>query len=74
MAEEEKKNTYLSRDQIEYYCTIKLVFDGNNHVAKDKEEYVKKVKEQFYDEFNIHLEDKEIQNIQESGSVLWLNI
>ena len=71
MAEEEKKNTYLSRDQTEYYCTIKLVFDGNNHVAKDKEDYVKKVKEQFYDEFNIRLEDKEIQNIHESGSVLW---
>ena len=70
MAEEEKKNTYLSRDQIEYYCTVKLVFDGNNHVAKDKEDYVKKVKEQFHDDFNIHLEDKEIQNIQESGSVL----
>jgi hypothetical protein len=68
MAEEEKKNTYLSRDLIEYYCTIKLV--GNNHVAKDKEDYVKKVKEQFYNDFNIRLEDKEIQNIQESGSVL----
>ena len=43
-------NTYLSRDQTEYYCTVKLVFDGNNHVAKDKEEYIKNVKEQFYDE------------------------
>ena len=70
MTREEEKNTYLSRDLIEYYCTVKLVFEGNNHVAKDKEEYVKKVKEQFYDEFNIHLEDEEIQNVQESGSVL----
>jgi len=48
----------------EYICDIKLVFSGNNIVAKDKKEYIKKVKDDFKDQFNIELNDKEIINIE----------
>ena len=48
----------------EYTCDIKLVFSGNNIVAKDKKEYIQKVKDDFKDQFNIELDDKEIINIE----------
>tara|TARA_A100001037_G_C14899857_1_gene522321 strand:- start:443 stop:613 length:171 start_codon:yes stop_codon:yes gene_type:complete len=48
----------------EYICEVNLVFSGNNLEAKNKNEYVKKVKDTFKDEFNIELDDKEISNIQ----------
>jgi hypothetical protein len=48
----------------EYVCEVNLVFSGNNFEAKNKKEYVKKVKNTFKDEFNIELDDKEISNIK----------
>ncbi len=48
----------------EYICEVNLVFSGNNLEAKNKKEYVKKVKDTFKDEFNIELDDKEISNIK----------
>ena len=48
----------------EYRCEVNLVFSGNNLEAKNKKEYVKKVKDTFKDEFNIELDDKEISNIK----------
>ena len=47
----------------EYLCEVKLVFGGNNFEAKNKQEYIKKVKDTFKEEFNIDLVDEEIQNI-----------
>ena len=47
----------------EYLCEVKLVFGGNNFEAKNKQEYIKKVKDSFKEEFNIDLGDEEIQNI-----------
>ena len=37
----------------EYICEVNLVFSGNNLEAKNKKEYVKKVKDTFKEEFNI---------------------
>jgi|TARA_R100000479_G_scaffold39922_1_gene17917 hypothetical protein len=48
----------------EYTSDIKLIFSGNNHPADNKKEYLKKVKDQFYEDFGIKLEDEEIINIQ----------
>ena len=48
----------------EYTSDIKLIFSGNNHSADNEKEYKEKVKSQFFDEFGIILDDKEITNIQ----------
>lgn len=48
----------------EYTSDIKLIFSGNNHPADNKKEYIEKVKSQFFDEFGLILDDKEITNIQ----------
>ena len=48
----------------EYRCEVNLTFSGNNFEAKNKKEYVEKVKDTFKDEFNIELDDKEISNIK----------
>ena len=46
-----------------YYCDIDISFGGNSFEAKSKEEYIKKVKDNFKEEFNIDLKDHEIKNI-----------
>ena len=46
-----------------YYCDIDIKFGGNSFEAKSKEEYIKKVKDNFKEEFNIDLKDHEIKNI-----------
>ena len=48
----------------EYVCEVNLIFSGNNFEAKNKKEYVKKVKDTFKEQFNIEIDDKEIVNIQ----------
>ena len=48
----------------EYVCEVNLIFSGNNFEAKNKKEYVEKVKDAFKEEFNIEIDDKEIVNIQ----------
>lgn len=48
----------------EYVCEVNLTFSGNNFEAKNKKEYVEKVKDTFKEEFNIEIDDKEIVNIQ----------
>tara|TARA_B100001559_G_scaffold254668_1_gene218671 strand:+ start:643 stop:816 length:174 start_codon:yes stop_codon:yes gene_type:complete len=50
-----------------YYCDVDLKFGGNNFEAKDKKEYIQKVKDSFKQEFNINLTDKEIKNITSEG-------
>ena len=46
-----------------YYCEVDIKFGGNSFEAKSKEEYIKKVKNSFKEEFNIDLKDNEIKNI-----------
>ena len=46
-----------------YYCEVDIKFSGNSFEAKSKEEYIKKVKNSFKEEFNIDLKDNEIKNI-----------
>lgn len=48
----------------EYCCEINLKFCGNNFEADTKEEYIKKVKQCFIEEFGIALQDYEITKIQ----------
>jgi hypothetical protein len=50
----------------EYTSEIKIVFGGNNHQAENKEEYIKKVKDQFWEDFGIKLTNAEITNITEN--------
>ena len=49
----------------EYTSEINIWFVGNNHEAKNKEEYIKKVKDQFWEDFGIKLTNAEITNITE---------
>jgi len=45
----------------EYWSTIIIKFGGNNLECENEEEYRSQIKEQFLEEFNISLEDKEIK-------------
>ena len=49
----------------EYICDVDISFSGNNFVAKNKKEYVAKVKATFLEQFNITISDEEINNIEE---------
>ncbi len=49
----------------EFESKVTLVFEGNSIEADSKEEYLEKLKELFYDEFNIELRDSEITEIME---------
>jgi len=48
----------------EYISTIVLKFGGNNFEANTIDEYKKRVKESFFIEYGIRLEDDEIQEIE----------
>ena len=54
----------------EYTSEINIWFGGNNHEAESEEDYIKKVKDQFWEEFGIKLTNAEITNIQKK----WVNI
>ena len=58
------RKTIMDGKMKTYYCDVDLKFGGNNFEAKNKKEYIKKVKESFKQEFNIYLTDKEIKNVQ----------
>lgn len=49
----------------EFQSKVTLEFYGNSIEADSKEEYLEKLKELFYDEFNIELRDSEITEIME---------
>jgi len=49
----------------EYTCEIKLHFVGNNKEANNVEEYKKLIVEQYQEEYNIALDENEIENIEE---------
>ena len=46
-----------------YYGVVKIEW-GTSFEANDKKDFVVKLKEHFRQEFNIELQDKEINNIQ----------
>ena len=48
-----------------YTSTINITWEGNMLDAKNIEEYVKKLKQFVFEEFNIHLNDTNINNIKE---------
>tara|TARA_S200000501_G_scaffold20303_1_gene18023 strand:- start:588 stop:749 length:162 start_codon:yes stop_codon:yes gene_type:complete len=50
-----------------FYCDIVVTHAGNGIEAKNKQEYIKKLKEGYYQEFGMDLEDSEIQNITKGG-------
>ena len=48
-----------------FYSNVTVSFGGNEFKAKNKSDYIKKVKESFYQEFGLELEDSEITDIEE---------
>jgi hypothetical protein len=49
----------------EFECVVKVVWEGNNHEVETKEEYIRRVKESFYEAYNLKLDDSEITDIKE---------
>ena len=47
-----------------YTSVVNITFGGNNFTAKNKEDYIKKVKESFYQEFGLELANFEITEIK----------
>ena len=47
----------------EYYADVRISW-GTSFQAKDKEDFIIKLKEQFKDDYNIKLKDDEIHNVQ----------
>ena len=45
----------------EYWSTITIKFGGNNLECESEEEYKKRIKENFWEEYNIDLRDDEIK-------------
>ena len=48
-----------------YKSTINITWEGNMLDAKNIEEYIKKLKQFVFEEFNIHLNDTNINNVKE---------
>jgi hypothetical protein len=46
-----------------FTSVVTISFGGNNFNAKNKEDYIKKVKESFYNEFGLEIADFEITEI-----------
>ena len=49
----------------EFTSTVTLTFDINNHEAIDKNDYVRLLKLQYQDLYNLEVKDDEITNIVE---------
>tara|TARA_Y100001951_G_C11153173_1_gene190377 strand:+ start:207 stop:380 length:174 start_codon:yes stop_codon:yes gene_type:complete len=45
----------------EYWSTITVKFGGNNLECESEEDYIKQVKENFYEEYGLDLRDEEIE-------------
>ena len=50
----------------EFTSTVTLTFDINNHQAIDQNDYVRLLKLQYLDLYNLEIKDYEITNIQEA--------
>ena len=55
----------MSDQYKEFECVVKVVWEGNNFEVKTKEEYIRRVKESFYESYNLVLDDSEITDIKE---------
>ena len=55
----------MSDQYKEFECVVKVVWEGNNFEVKTKEEYIHRVKESFYEAYNLELQDSEITDIRE---------
>ena len=55
-----KQNIGLHKMTKEYTSTITITFGGNNLEAESKEDYLKLLKENFFEEYGIELQDDEI--------------
>tara|TARA_B100001287_G_C22640782_1_gene510018 strand:- start:882 stop:1046 length:165 start_codon:yes stop_codon:yes gene_type:complete len=49
----------------EFTAVVTVSFAGNNIEAKNKEDYIQKLKNSFMDEFGLDIEDEEISEIKE---------
>lgn len=49
----------------EFESVVTIVWDCNNLEAKDKEDYIKRLKASFYEAYQIDLQDSEIGDIKE---------
>ena len=47
----------------EYYADVRVEW-GTSFKADNKEYFIIKLKDQFYDDYNIDLKDNEIQNVE----------
>ena len=50
----------------EFTSTVTLTFDINNHEAIEKNDYVRLLKLQYQDLYNLEIKDYEITNIEEA--------
>jgi hypothetical protein len=50
-----------------FSSVVSIQFYGNDIEAESKEEYIKKLKDLFHEEFNINLTDDEIGEIEVDG-------
>ena len=50
----------------EFTSTVTLTFDINTHEAIDKNDYVRLLKLQYQDLYNLEIKDYEITNIEEA--------
>ena len=48
-----------------YTSTINITWEGNMLDAENMEEYIKQLKQDFLEEFGIHLYDTDINNVKE---------
>ena len=48
-----------------YTSTITVTWEGNMLDAENMEEYIKQLKQDFFEEFGIHLYDTDINNVKE---------
>ena len=48
-----------------YTSTITVTWEGNMLDAENMEEYIKQLKQDFLEEFGIHLNDTDINNVKE---------
>jgi hypothetical protein len=55
----------MNNEYKEFECTVTVVWEGNNHEVFSKEEYIRRVKESFYESYQLELHDSEITDIKE---------
>ena len=54
----------------EFPSTVTLVFDINNIEATDKQDYIDRLKDFYFESYGIEVKDHEITDIEESQAVV----